>query len=68
MAEVAAGILDKEWGARQLSDGLDSLYALIGVARALGGIEGRKTVLYFAEGWRLPAENAPQIGRSTMRP
>lgn len=35
--------------------GLDSLYALLGVARALSVVQGRKSVVYFAEAWHLPA-------------
>jgi hypothetical protein len=35
--------------------GQASLHALVGLSRALGGVEGRKSVLYFSEGLHVPS-------------
>jgi VWFA-related protein len=59
LAEVAAGSLAVENDALHTAAGLDTLYALEGVARALRGIEGRKSILYFGEGWQLPLSMRP---------
>lgn len=38
------------------TSGYDSLYAILGVSRALAAVEGRKSIVYFAEGWQLPTQ------------
>ncbi len=51
---MVAESVDSEEVRSQLStQALDSLYAVLGIARALGTVEGRKAVVYFAEGWQL---------------
>jgi VWFA-related protein len=40
-------------------EGYDSLYAVLGLARALAVVEGRKSVVYFAEAWHLPVGVRP---------
>jgi VWFA-related protein len=49
-----------ESSALQVANDLDTIYAIEGAARALEGIQGRKTILYFAEGWQFPIEVRPQ--------
>ena len=61
LREVAAGLAAVESGQLLAAQSLDSLYALLGVARALGVVEGRKTIVYFAEGWHLPIDSQPQL-------
>jgi VWFA-related protein len=39
---------------------LDTIYAIEGVARELEPMEGRKTILYFAEGWQFPLKVRPE--------
>lgn len=39
--------------------GYDSLYAVLGLARSLAAVEGRKSVVYFAEAWHLPVGVQP---------
>jgi VWFA-related protein len=39
---------------------LDTIDAIAGVARALEGIQGRRTILYFAEGWQFPLKVRPR--------
>ena len=50
----------RESSARQLASELDTIFAIDGVARTLEGIEGRKMILYFAEGWQFPLGVRPQ--------
>ena len=40
-------------------EGYDSLYAVLGLAQALAVVEGRKSVVYFAEAWHLPVGVQP---------
>ena len=49
-----------ESSALQTAGDLDTIYAIEAVARALGGFQGRKTVLYFAEAWQFPLGVRPQ--------
>jgi VWFA-related protein len=46
--------------ALQIAGDRDTIAAIAGVARALEGIQGRRTILYFAEGWQFPLEVRPQ--------
>lgn len=60
--EAATARLEQtEWAQVAGGRGLDSLYAVLGVARALGNVQGRKAVVYFAEGWHLPVDTYPQV-------
>jgi len=49
-----------ESSAPQIAEDLDTIYAIEGVARALEGIQGRKTILYFAEGWQFSLKVRPE--------
>jgi VWFA-related protein len=51
---VATAISGEELLLARRTEGYDSLYAVLGVARALSAVEGRKSLVYFAEGWHLP--------------
>jgi VWFA-related protein len=59
LREVAERLNAEEAGLLRRVRGLDSLYAVLGIARALGTLEGRKAVVYFAEGWQLPVSTRP---------
>ena len=54
----------RESSARQLASELDTIFAIEGVARALEGIEGRKMILYFAEGWQFSLGVRPQYAEA----
>jgi VWFA-related protein len=56
LATATSGLLDAE---RELStgvEGLDTLYGVLGIARALASVEGRKSLVYFGEAWHLRPE------------
>ena len=56
---VAEALNGEELSLARRVEGYDSLYAIVGVARALAVVEGRKSVVYFAEGWHLPVGARP---------
>ena len=56
LREVVTRLEDEEWDLLRRVQGLDSLHAVLGIARALGAVEGRKAVVYFAEAWHLPTD------------
>jgi len=51
---VADALGGEELALARRVEGYDSLYAVLGIARALAAVEGRKSVVYFAEAWQLP--------------
>ncbi len=51
LREVAGSLGDREEAEFGRANALDSLYGLLGVARALGAVEGRKAIVYFSEAW-----------------
>ncbi len=53
--EVEARVLTELDALDRQRLGSDSLYALLALARAMTGVEGRKSVLYFAEGLPVPS-------------
>jgi VWFA-related protein len=60
VAEVAGRSAALASSALQAANDLDAIYAIEGVARALEGLRGHKTILYFAEGWQSPLSVRPQ--------
>lgn len=52
---VAQGMEGEERSLAWRVEGYNSLLPLLGVSRALAAVEGRKAVVYFAEGWQVPA-------------
>ena len=60
LTEVTGRSAALEPAALQVAGDLDTIDAIAGVARALEGIPGRRTILYFAEGWHFPLKVRPQ--------
>ena len=56
VAEAVGGEVDRL--ARRV-EGYNSLYALLGITRALAAVEGRKSIVYFAEAWHVPVGTQP---------
>lgn len=53
LRQVAESLGDPEVAEDQRIGGLDTLYGLLGVTRALGAVEGRKAIVYFSGAWHL---------------
>ena len=51
LRQVAESLGGREAAESQRVFALDTLYGLLGVTRALGAVEGRKTIVYFSEAW-----------------
>jgi VWFA-related protein len=60
---VEAGASAIEGDALTRAVGLDTFHAIEGVARALQGIEGRRSIVYFGEGWQLSLAMRPDYER-----
>jgi VWFA-related protein len=61
--EIEARILTEADALHRQKLGQDSLYALLVIARALAGVEGRKTLLFFSEGLAVPDVVADVLDR-----
>ncbi len=55
LREVAASLGRAEESEARRVQGLDSLFTVLGVTQALERVEGRKAIVYFADGWALRA-------------
>lgn len=51
LREVAGGVGEMARANAVSANGLDTLYGLRAIALALGAVEGRKSLVYFAEAW-----------------
>jgi VWFA-related protein len=60
LTEVAGRSAALESPALPVANDLDTIYAIEGVARAMEGLPGRATILYFAEGWQFPLSVRPE--------
>ena len=59
LREVAAAVGGEELALDRYVEGKRRLKTLLAVAQALAAVEGRKSVVYFAEAWHFPVSTRP---------